>query len=139
MSSMGQRSGRAWMRARAGLPMLLLLAGCTMTAPVPEPAPSAPGRTAALTLAALAGTYDADPAACASASEMRMTIAADHVQFYEARCTLVSQAPQGGGVQALFRCASEGDMRAASYRLTPAANGVTVSGDGVQTTRVRCQ
>lgn len=124
---------------RAGLPLVLglaALAGCTLEAPPPAPAPGGP-----LTLAALAGRYDSTAAACTAPAvgEGRMTIAPAKVTFYESECQVVSQAPSGAGLRASLLCRGEGTTWTDTMIFTPTAGGgVEVFAGETRTTRVRC-
>jgi len=116
------------------LPLMLGLAGCTLDA-----LPSSPAGEP-LTLAALAGRYDRDAAACAApASEMRLVIAPDMVSFYESRCRVLSQRPAGAGVEAVLACTGEGSGWTETMTFTPTGSGgVAVLARDLRTTRMRC-
>lgn len=115
------------------LPLTLGLAGCSLDAP-----PASPGEP--LTLAAVAGRYDRDAAACAApASEMRLAIAPDMVSFYESRCRVLSQRPSGAGVEAVLACTGEGSGWTEAMTFTPTGGGgVEVLARDLRTTRMRC-
>lgn len=104
------------------------------TAPAPPPV----GKTIP---AAMIGTYDASVEACGRPGDGRLTVSPTELRFHESIGTVRQVSAAGSGsvrVEADYQGEGQSWRNTHELRLADGGAGLTVSGEGISFTRVRC-
>lgn len=105
----------------------------------PAPAAETAAKASVTIPAAFHGRWDASPDACATGSEMKLTITADELLFHESvgkPTSVASRGPDAIRIEADF--SGEGEEWQGVLELSLATDGLTVTQRGGSTERVRC-
>lgn len=110
------------------------------TAVPPAPAEAKPIAAAAIP-SSFHGVYDASVEACARPSDARLTVSEQELRFHESIGTVRTVVPAGAGsvsVEADYQGEGESWRSVRELRLGGGGSTLTISGDGIRFTRVRC-